>query len=395
MLKKKKELALIIGIVCVLLTGITVYATQSATTAENAAVNKKKETSSGNTVSITDLQAKQVKIVPTQTYDFVSQNEAVGYIDFNQDNTVQVFTPYQGRVRQVYVKAGDDVNKGQALFSIDSPDLVTAESTLISTAGVMGLTTKVLERTRKMLEVQSAAQKDVDQATSDQQAAEASFRAARDAVRIFGKSESDIEKILGSRKVDGELVVTSPQRGRVTARNVAPGLLLQPGTAPAPVTVSDLSTVWMVASVSEYDLPKLRLGQQVNVAVMAYPGQKFQGKINNIGVGIDPATHRVTVRSEIKDPQHILHPQMLATYRIRVGEPVHSVAVPSNGIVRESDGAMTVFVTQDGRNFVRRTVKLGMEQEGMVQIQEGVVAGEKIASDGAIFLSNLLALQSR
>ncbi|MFX5562731.1 hypothetical protein ABTD73_19965, partial [Acinetobacter baumannii] len=72
MLKKKKELALIIGIVCVLLTGITVYATQSATTAENAAVNKKKETSSGNTVSITDLQAKQVKIVPTQTYDFVS-----------------------------------------------------------------------------------------------------------------------------------------------------------------------------------------------------------------------------------------------------------------------------------------------------------------------------------
>lgn len=392
MLKRKKELGIAIALALAALAGITVFASQSGIQTD---ADKKKTAGSPTTVIITDQQAKQVSIAPAQSYDFVEQSEAVGYIDFNQDNTVQVFTPYQGRVRQVLVKAGDDVNQGQPLFSIDSPDLVTAESNLISTAGVMSLTGKVLERAKKMLETQSAAQKDVDQATSDQQAAEANYRAARDAVRIFGKSDAEIDKILSSRKVDGELIVNSPIHGKVTARNAATGLLLQPGSQPAPVTVSDLSTVWMTASVSEYDLPKLRLGQDVKVSVMAYPGQEFLGKINNISVAIDPATHRIAVRSEIKDTQHILHPQMLATYRIRVGEPVHSVAIPVNGIVRESDGTMTVFVTQDGRTFVRRNVKLGIEQEGRKQILEGVAAGEKIASDGAIFLSNMLALQSR
>ena len=391
---KKRELSIAIGLLLVVTLGITVYASQPGSTSDNPA-GKKKEAASRSTVSITEQQAKQVSIVPAQTYDFVAKSDAVGYIDFNQDNTVQVFTPYQGRVRQVFVKAGDDVNKGQALFSIDSPDLINAESNLISSAGVLNLTSKVLERAKKMLETQSAAQKDVDQASSDQQTAEGNFRAARDVVKIFGKSDAEIERILSTRKVDGELMVNSPLRGRVTARNVAQGLLLQPGNSPAPVTVSDLSTVWMVASVSEYDLPKLRLNQSVNVNVMAYPGQKFQGKINNIGVAVDPSTHRVSVRSEIKDPQHLLHPQMLATYQIQVGEPVRSVAIPANGIVRESDGTMTVFVTRDGLNFTRRSVKLGLEQEGMKQILEGVSAGEKVASDGAIFLNNMLALQSR
>lgn len=395
MLKNKSETGIAIAVFCAALVGVTVYVSQSGKAVAEADVGHKKEAGPHTTVSITDQQAQQVKIVPVQTYDFVTQNEAVGYIDFNQDNTVQIFTPYQGRIRQVFVKAGDDVHKGQPLFSIDSPDLITAESNLISTAGVQSLTTKVLERAKKMLETQSAAQKDVDQATSDQQTADGNFRAERNAVRIFGKSDSDIDKLLSSRKVDGELVVGSPINGRVTSRAAAPGLLLQPGMAPAPVTVSDLSTVWMVASVSEYDLPKLRLNQDVIVSVMAYPDQKFQGKINNIGVAIDSATHRVAIRSEIKDPQHILHPQMLAIYRIRTGEPMHSVAIPVNGVVRESDGTMTVFVTQDGRNFTRRSVKLGIEQEGRKQILEGVNAGEKVASDGAIFLSNMLALQSR
>lgn len=348
-----------------------------------------------NSVTITELQSKQVKIVAAEMIDFSSRSEAVGYVDFNQDRIVSVFSPYQGRVRQVFAKAGDDVKKGQPLFSIDSPDLVQAESSLISTAGLVALNSKVLERAKKMLEIQASAQKDVDQATSDQQTAEGNYRAARDAVRIFGKSNNEIDKIVASHKVDGELLVVSPQHGRVTARNAAPGLLVQPGNAPAPFTVADLSTMWMVANVAEYDLPQLRLGQQADVSIMAYPGQKFKAEITNIGVSADPNTHRVAVRAEIKDAQHQLHPQMLATYAIRTGEPTQSVAAPANSVVREGDGTMTVFVTQDGHRFTRRPVKLGLEENGSSQILDGLAAGEKIAGDGALFLSNMLSLQSR
>lgn len=391
---QKNKINLGIGAVigCMLLVAVVVYASRTdsaSSTPQHASAPAR------DSVTITELQSKQVKIEAAQVVEFASQRETVGYIDFNQDLTVPVFSSYQGRVRQVFAKAGDDIRKGQPLFSIDSPDLVQAESTLISTAGVVALNSKVLERAKKMFETQASAQKDVEQAISDQQTADGNYRAARNAVRIFGKSESEIDKIASTRKIDGELLVVSPQSGRVTARNAAPGLLVQPGNAPAPFTVADLSTMWMVANVSEYDLPQLRLGQHVAVSVMAYPEQKFQGEITNIGAAVDPNTHRVAVRSEVKDLRHQLRPQMLATYVIRTGEPTRSVAILVNGVVREGDGTMTVFVTQDGRRFVRRPVKLGLQQDGLNQILDGLSAGEKIAGDGALFLSNMLALQSR
>lgn len=399
MFRNKKYVAIGATAGCALLAAIAVSArkmendvTKSPSSlSEKAAPAKDAQ----NSVTLTEVQSKQISIVTAQAGSFTPESDAVGYIDFNQDRTVPVFAPYQGRVRQVFAKAGDDVKKGQALFSIDSPDLLQAESNLVSTSGLLALNSRVLERAKKMLEVQVSAQKDVEQAMSDQQTADGNYRAARDAVRIFGKSDTQIDQIVASRKIDGELTVTSPLQGRVTARNASAGLLLQPGTAPAPFTVADLSSMWMVANVSEYDLPQLKVGQQAEVTVMAYPGQTFTGDITNIAVAVDPNTHRAAVRSEIKDAQHQLHPQMLATYAIHTGSAQQSMALPANSVVREGDGSMTVLVTKDGRTFSRRLVKLGLQQHGAVQITDGLAAGEKVAGDGALFISNMLALQAR
>ena len=103
---------------------------------------------------------------------FPQERRAVGNIDFNQDLLTQVFTQYQGRIIQAFAKVGDIVKKDQPLFTIDSPDLLQAESTLISAAGVMDLTTKNLERQRNLYRQTAAAQKDYEQAISDQQAAD-------------------------------------------------------------------------------------------------------------------------------------------------------------------------------------------------------------------------------
>jgi len=346
-------------------------------------------------VTLTEAQLKSVKVMPVAQRVFEVEREAVGYVDFNQDRTVQVFSPWAGRIKQVFVKAGDDVKTGASLFSIDSPDLVQAESNLIAMAGVLQLTTRALERARKMFETQANAQKDLDQAISDQQTAEANYQAARDAMRIFGKSNQNMDAIVARRTTDGELRVASPLAGRVTSRNASPGLLVQPGSAPAPVAVADLSGMWLVASVSEYDLPLLHVGQQAYASVLAYPGRRFQAKISNIASTVDPVTHRVAVRSEIQDPRHELHPQMLADFVIRTGQTDQSAAVPVTGVVREGDGTMTVFVPLDGRRFERRAVQVGVTQDGLIQILSGLAAGESVASDGALFLSNALALQAR
>lgn len=339
-------------------------------------------------IELPDKQADAVKVAPVSLHEFPVERRAVGSIDFNGDSTVQVFAPYQGRIVDLNVKIGDDVKKGQPLFTIDSPDLVQAASNLISTAGVLNLTGRALVRLRELAQTRAAAQKDYEQAISDQQAAEANHKAARDAVRIFGKTEQEIDRMVAERKVDPILVVPSPITGRITARNAAPGLFVQPGNAPAPYAVSNVSTMWMLANVHEAESPYFRLGQVVKAKVIAYPERVFEGRITTLGAAIDPNTHRVLVRSEIPDPDHALRPGMFATFTIEVGDPVRAVAIPAGGVVREGDGTMTVWDTTDRRRFAQRTVKVGGQHKGFVQILEGLEPDELVATEGAIFLSN-------
>ncbi len=350
---------------------------------------------SAQSVEVSAAEFERFKVEPVGERDFTIQREAIGNIAFNDYLSVPVFPPFQGKTISLFANAGDDVKKGTPLYTIDSPDLVQAGSTLISTAGVVRLTTRVLDRAKKLYAVQGIPQKELDQATSDQQAAEGALKAARDAMRIFGKTDADMDRIIAWRKIDSVLVVRSPITGRVTARNAAPGLLVQPGNAPAPYTLSDVSTMWMLANVAETDFPFLRLGEEVEVTVKAYPNRLFRGRIVNIGASVDPTTHRVLVRSEIEDSQHELRPGMFATFVIHTGTAVKSPAVPLNGMVREGDGSMTVWVTADRKRLIKRTVTVGLQQGGFAQVLEGLQPGELVATEGALFLSNALTEVSR
>ena len=340
-------------------------------------------------VELTDTQLKSVTVQTIAEHVFSPQRTAVGSIDFDQDRAVQVFSNYQGKIIQAFAQIGDEVEKGQPLYTIESPDLMQAGSTLISAAGVYELTTKALERDRRLHETKGLSDKDLDQATSDQMAAEAALKAARAALRVFGKPDAQIDQMIARRRIDPALVVRSPITGRVTARNAQPGLLVQPGGTPAPYAVADLSTLWMLANVAEADSPLFRRGQPVSVKIMAFPDRDFSGAIAVIGAAVDPATHTEQVRAEVADPDHALRPGMMATYVIRTGEPVAALAVPPDGVVREGDGSMNVWVTGDGHHFTRRTVRIGLQQDGFDQIMGGLGPGERVVTRGAVFLSNM------
>src|SRR5580700_2110163 len=194
-------------------------------------------------VDLSDSQLASVKVEPVEEREFPVEKDAVGSIGFNEDMTVQVFTPYQGRIVALFAEVGNDVSKGQTLFTIDSPDLLQAESTLIAAAGVLELDSKNLARLRDLYTTRAVSQHDVEQAVSDQQTAEGNLQSARDAVRLFGKTDDDINRIIANRSADPTLVVPSPIDGRITARNAAPGLFVQPGNAPAPYTVANIDTM--------------------------------------------------------------------------------------------------------------------------------------------------------
>jgi cobalt-zinc-cadmium efflux system membrane fusion protein len=362
---------------------------------EAAAGGKVASAPAANSVELLETQLKAVKVEVASERDFPIEKSAVGSIDFNEELLTQVFTPYQGRIVGLYAKVGDEVKKGQTLFTIDSPDLLAANSTLIAASGVLQLTTRNLARLRSLYESRAVSQKDVEQATSDQQTAEGALRAARDAVRLFGKTDLEIDRIVAERMADPTLVVPSPISGRITARNAAPGLLVQPGNGPAPFTVADISTMWMLANVAESDSPAFSVGQEARVTVMAHPGRVFEGRISTIGSTVDPITHRVLVRSEIDDPKHELRSGMFANFVIRTGDLMRAVAVPLDGVVREGDGTMTAWVTADRRRFTMRSVKIGLQRRGYYQIIEGLQPGELVATEGALFLSNALTIAAR
>ena len=340
-------------------------------------------------IQLTSAQLPELKIGPVTAQSFESRREAIGIIDFNQDKTVQVFSPYQGRISKMLVRAGDDVARGQVLYTVQISDIATAAAALISTAGTLKVATQTLLRAQALYESQSIPLKELQQNTADQQAADAANRAARKTLALFGLTDKDIENAEIQRNVDTEMSVRSPFAGRVTARAGAVGQLVQPGSGTPPIVVADLQTLWMVANVPEAELAGYTVGQAVAVKVAAYPDMTFAGKINYIGDSADAASHRIMVRAEVPNVKRLLKPQMLANFNITLGAPVNAVAVPANAIAREGDGSVSVWVTQDGSRFKRRTVQVGQLQGGMVQVTAGLDAGERIARDKALFLSNL------
>jgi cobalt-zinc-cadmium efflux system membrane fusion protein len=379
------------AIVVAVATGLLEFG-RSRGQAANADTPQQSDAKSSASVSETALdlspsQLNSIKIEPVGSYRFPVEKEAVGNIDFADDLSVQVFPAYQGTIIKTFVELGARVQKEQPLYTIKSPDLIQAESNLIGAAATFDLTNKELARVQGLGGI---AEREKEQATSDQQTAEGALKAARDAVLVFGKTDAEIDQMIALRKTDPALVVRSPISGKITSFNGPPGLLVQPGNPPAPYTVANVSLKWMLANVSESEIPFFHLGQPVQVKVMAYPSRVFQGKVSKIYATVDPNTHRVTIRSEIADPNDELRSGMLANFVILVRDPVEATAIPANGVVREADGTMTAWVTTDRHHFVQRIIKIGLRNNDRVQVLDGLQRGELVVADGAVFLSNML-----
>jgi membrane fusion protein, heavy metal efflux system len=353
-----------------------IFAAQSAGAGTSAA-----EPASAAAVVLSASQLAKIGIEPVSERPFPQEVHAVGTIDFNQELLTQVFTPYQGRIIKTFASVGDVVRKDQILFTVDSPDLVQAESTLIATEGVRQLTSRILERQRSLYRQSAAAQKDYEQAVSDQQTAEANYKAARDSVRIFGKTDAEIDKVVKDRKIDPALVINAPIAGLITERDAAPGLFVQPGNPPPVYTIADTSTMWMLANVPDRDASAIKDGQEVKATVSYLPGQLFKGKVINVGDIVDPSTRRVLVRSEIANPKGELRAGMFANFAITIAPPKRALAIPEAAAVREGDGTHITWVTADRKSFTKRTIVTGAVHDGYAEVKDGLSAGELVARD--------------
>jgi cobalt-zinc-cadmium efflux system membrane fusion protein len=274
-------------------------------------------------------------------------------------------------------------------------DLIGAAAAVIKATTALKLARRTEERQHQLYLEKAAALKDWEQAQADVQNAESDLRSAeavlaapRDRLRLFGKSDTEIARIEQERKIDRVATVLSPIAGTVTTRKVGPGQYIRPDNADPLFTIADLSTMWMLAQVYESDVALIKVGQPVQIRVMAYPDEVFKASIAYIGASVDPVTHRVEVRTMVDNHGQKLKPEMFATFRIITDDDIQSPAVPLSAIVHDGDKA-SVWVAQGNNQFARREVTIGLEQDGYVQVHAGLQPGEQVASEGSLLLSNM------
>ncbi len=339
----------------------------------------------------TKEQLATLAIAPAQAMSFRGEQITDGNIAYNDDTTTPVFSPFSGQVTRIIANLGDAVKKGDPLMVVAASEFAQARSNLITARAQVTLATANEKRLHALYDAKAAARKDWLQSQADLTTAESNLQAVQNQLRIMGKSDSEIAALENSATVaksTPEAVVRAPVSGTVTQRQVGLGQNIQSVSAGAanPVfTIGNLSRVWLVANVREADAPLMRVGQRVEVHVLALPERTFKAKVSWVAPAVDPNTHRLPVRAEINNPDGALKPMMFANFSIVTGEEVSSVGVPQSAVVYEGSNAH-VFVANDDGTLAIRPIQIGRISGDMLEVASGLKAGEKIVTRGTLFI---------
>ncbi len=395
----RRRLAIVAGVaVAIAAVGLYYLLRPAATSVSTPAAVVER---ASNSIRVTEKQLAQIDIATVESRPFRIEKSAIGQIAFNEDATTPVVAPFSGRIIRLMAKVGDEVKRGTPLFEIESPEIVQAQNDLITSVegldkskAQLMLAQQSLERSKDLFAARAGSKRDLEQAETtyaaaeyDRRSAQAALGAARNRLRVLGRSEVEIDRLNRDHVVSSTITVAAPIDGTVVARKVGPGQYVRSDNTDPLYLIADLETMWLKANVSENDIALIRVGQEVDVHVNAFPDRPFKARITNVGAVSDPVTHRVVVRSEIADPDRLLKPEMFARFRIDTGQNVTTPAIPVGAVVRQGD-VKTCWVQTEPRVFQRRTIQIGMEQDGRIQVLDGVRPGEQVAARGAIFLDN-------
>lgn len=360
----------------------------------------------------TDAQWASLKIEPVQLRSFKTEHTTEGKIANDDDATTPVFSPYSGRVTKRFVKAGDYVNQGAPLLAVEASefvqgqnDLVSAVSSFATARAQLNLARTNEKRQHELYEAQGGALKDWQQSQVDLASAEGNFRSAeialaavRNRLRILGKSDAEITAIENAPdrlRMNPETIVYAPIAGTVTQRQVGIGQYINSAAngASTPIfSIGDMSKVWLLANVREEDAPSVRLGEAVEVHVLAFPGRVFNAKVTYVASGIDPNTHRLPVRAEVENSDGALKPEMFAKFSIITGEAVQAAAVPESAVVYEGRTAR-VWIAGSEKSLGMREIQAGRTQNGMVEVLSGLQPGESVVTSGSLFIDRAASNQ--
>lgn len=275
-----------------------------------------------------------------------------------------VHTKVEGWIDQVFVDfTGKLVQKGQPLLTIYSPDMLASQRELL------------LASKAKTIIKDSALPSGFDQS-------ESLLQATRRRLELWDFSDAQIEQVLKTGEPIKNITVYSPMTGYVTDRKAFPQVKVMPDTDL--YTIVDLSHVWIMADVFEYEAPNIRLGQTARVTLEALPGRSFNARIDFLQPQVDPMTRTLKVR--LNNPGVLLKPDMYADVDFMVNIP-SKLTVPADAVLNAGE-RKTVFIDRGNGYFEPRQVKTGEREGDRIQIVSGLSGGERIVTSGNFLIDS-------
>lgn len=329
------------------------------------------------TVSAASPLRKSLVVGNVEQEAFAQAIDAPGVIEAVPEKLVKITPPLGGRIARLHRQLGDAVKAGEALATIDSPDLGAAYNEHVKAQGTLIQARQEFERQKALQDEDISAKKDFEAAQLALSAAESDARATADRLTQLGASVS-----AASRR---EYILRSPITGRVVEMTGSQGGYWNDTTASI-MTVADLSTVWLSASVAEKDMSQMFVGQSARIVPNAYASREFDGKVKYIGDLLDPDTRTVRVRVAIDNRDGLFKPGMFA--RVSFSGPTHqALLVPATALLQS--GLYTrVFVEKAPFRYESRVVSVGATIADRVEVLSGLKAGERIVVKDGVLLND-------
>jgi Cu(I)/Ag(I) efflux system membrane fusion protein/cobalt-zinc-cadmium efflux system membrane fusion protein len=330
---------------------------------------------SGRTVVIdpATVQKMGVRTVAVRKTEFRREIRTVGVVKFNEEKVYTISARISGWVEKLYVNAtGEMIRPGDPLLAIYSPDLVTTQQ-------------------EYLLALQNLRQVRSSSLATLHQSAESLLRSARERFRNWGISDQEIQQLKETGVVRKTLPLVSPYRGVVLQKNVQEGAFVKEGSLL--YRIADLSTVWVLVSIYDNELPWISPDQPVEMELSYLPGKRYRGKVQYIYPYLDEKSREVRLRVQFPNPALDLKPGMYTTVYLS-GKPIpDALVVPAEAVLRTGKRNI-VFVVRGAGKFEPREVRIGEEDgRGNLRILSGLLEGETIVRSGQFLLDSESRLQ--
>lgn len=333
-----------------------------------------------------------IAVQPVARSEFRTYREFPGIVQPNQRAMADITTLVRGRVVDVYVDLGQQVDANALLAILYSSELGLAQSAYLKAKAKLHVAEQAYARATFLLREKVIGEAEAQRRQADLLSMQAEAHEARDRLRLLGMDDDEFRRLDRTREITSHVPIVAPFAGRIIGRNLTRGEVVE--TTEKLFVVADLSEVWVQANVPERDIPFVHSvhasgGRQAEVRINAYPKEFFKGTITYVGDVLDPATRTMQLRLELPNPDGRLKPEMFATIRLSSEPQPDRLAVPEAALQRDQDQTF-VFVQRDAETYEVREVQVGESNGTFTTILGGLSEGDPVVTHGAFVLKSEL-----